>query len=517
MKLRRVIALTLSLLLVLALFAGCKERTNNDDKEKNGSDSELSAAEVINSCYEKMKTLQSCNSDLKVDADVKINQPDMNMELVLNADLIGGMHTDPRDFHYAGTVKMSSGDMMDEEMAVEVIGKTEDGKLAIYTWTDDDDQFIRNELDLEEADVDPAKYLEAVKKLNWTMKTEDNAYVLSYTLTAEDSRMLYEEAMRLAKEQDESLEIPDEMPDMSGFLEGVKLSATVDKGRMYLTSMDMDLSAVLTGDLPKQLLGAFFAMSGEDAELDLSGSTCTVSFKFRDFDAAAEINAPENYVNADEWQFDDDDWDDWDDEEDEDDEDDDDDDDDGAYNWNTLKALDDTITIGDETIAVTKITVRDLVDAGWEVADAYLLDEDLTDAETVPAGESAVVVMIPAGCEGKDPAIEVGVFNSLGQDADYLDCPVLALSVNDIVNRGEFDQMMEFTTGYGFGYGDNIKDAFDAVGETSNEMYAEDEDDYSIYNWVTEAGDSMNVYTDYDGTIRAIVYVFDGLYADEED
>lgn len=494
MKNRRTLAILLALVMVLALFAGCKNRT--EDKNKNGA--ELTAADVVKNCYEKMKGLKSCNSDITVDADIHMSQDGMNMDITADADLTGGMHTDPADFHYAGTVKLDAGEGS-EEIALDVIGKTEDGKLALYYWTDMDDQYTRQEVEIEKSDVNVDAYVDLAKDLAWEMETTDSSYVLTYTLTKEDSKKIYNEAMRLAQQSDEDFEIPEDMPDMSGIFEGLKFTLTVDKERMYLTALDLDLSAVLTGQMPDIISMFFGALGGEDVNIDLTGSTCCVNVKFRDFDAAADISAPENYVDADDWDidFDDDGFDD-------------------DFDWDVgepLEILDDSLTVGDFSFNASEVTVRDLLDAGWTVKEAYdyETEEDLEDSgNMVAAGCIGVVNMIPAGWTGEDEAMGIAVANATDADVSYLDCPVYSLHLNlTPVLWGDFDSAVPFTTGYGVGCGDDIQKAIEVIGEPYNTMEAEDEDDYGVYAWVTEDGATMALITDYSGTIRAVQYMFD--------
>lgn len=496
MKNRRTLAILLALVMVLALFAGCKNRT--EDKNKNAA--ELTAADVVKNCYEKMKGLKSCNSDITLDADIHLSQDGMNMDIAADADLTGGMHTDPMDFHYAGTVKLDAGETGSEEIALDVIGKTEDGKLALYYWTDTEDQYTRQEVEIEESDVNVDAYVDLAKDLAWEMKTTDSSYVLTYTLTKEDSGKIFDEAIRLAKEQDNDLEVPEEFEDMKGLLEGLKFTLTVDKERMYLTALDLDLSAVLTGQMPDIISMFFGAFGDEEVNIDLTGSTCCVNVKFRDFDAAAEINAPENYVDADDWDidFDDDDY------------------DDDDWDWDigeTLEALDDSVTVGDFSFYASEVTVRDLLDAGWTVKEAYdseSFDDLESSGNMIAPGSIGVINLVPAGWTGEDEAMSIETANATDADVSYLDCPVYSLDLNyTAVLWGDYESNVPFSTGYGVGYGDDIQKAIEAIGEPFSTMEAEDEDDYGVYVWVTEDGATMGLITDYSGTIRGVQYTFD--------
>ena len=492
---KKTIALLLCLVLALSLFAGCKDGKNS--KAENGDTQKtLTPAEILKTATEKMQALKSWNGDLTLDADIHLATNGTKMDLAVDANLIGGMHTDPLDFHYAGTVAIDAmGE--NEEIALELIGKTEDGKLALYTWTDDEDQFTRQELELDEAKLDTQKYLDAAQELDWSMETTDTSYVLSYTLTKEDSKKIYDEAMKLAQEQDEDFELPEDMADLSGMLEGMKIQLTVDKERMYLTEANVDLSAILTGDFPKLVFGMYMMMGGgDDVDIDLTGSTCIVNVKFRDYDAAAEIKAPENYVDADDWS----DWEDWDDE---------DWDDQDWQTGNILDSLDDTMTVEGVTFHAKDITPRELMDQGWVVVAAmdHFSEEALDEDALLAPGEGAEVFMAPADWNGElDEVLDLELNNYGEEDVSYLDCAPTAVYVNfNSVYLADVDQVVDFTVAEGISYGSSIDEAIEKLGDPH---YTIEMDNVNYYYWAAEDGTTFCLMPDDDGIVRSAEYLF---------
>ncbi len=504
---KRTLAIILSLLLVLSLFAGCRDskRTKKDDEPEK---KELTASEVIKAAEEKMKTVKSLNMDLNLDAKINMAAEGTTINAAANADFTGGMHTDPLDFHLAGSVKLDAEEMgASEEIALDVIGITEDGKLAVYGWTDEDDEYTRDEIDLSEVKIDTEQYLNSLQNLDWQMETNDAGYVLSRTLTKEDSEKLFDEAMKVVKENAEELEIPDEVNEFKDILEGVKLAVTVQKDTMYITGVDVDMTSLFSGALPQLIAGFALAGGGDEMpEIDFTGSALTLSLKCRDFDAVPEIKAPENYTDSSDWE----DWDDGDD----------DDDDDWDWDLGYLDAIDLNLTLGEMNLDVAEITVRDLLSAGWEIEEAYETENygDFEDVgEMLAPGARGVIELIPAGWEGEETPLEISVSNQTDAEVSYLDCPVCTLEINDnMLLWGEYDHVQEFVTGYGVGYGDNIQDAIAALGEPYMTMEAQNENDYGMYDWVTEDYICLELSTDYDGVIRAVHYLIQDRVPDNQ-
>ncbi len=310
---KRIIALLLSLLLVLALFTACrktdaKSKGKDGDNEEstaapggdaqNGDDTQTGqsqvtpgegndpddggdsdAAAVWAEVQDAMQEIKSLELEYDVPMELTISMGGLKSSMSIHANMIVESKYEPTATHTRGTVGMN---LLGEEQEVEteLYQFYEDGNLVTYTWDPQQETFIRTvEEDVEDPGVKPAGTF-TDEEYQWTMEETDDAYVLTCELTEDQMEKLFSS---IGDASSTSFPV-----DITQTAEPVVIHVTVNKQTMLIDQITTDLSSIVT---------AAYAASEEMEGIDVTADA-PVTFTFRRYNEIGEITAPTNYVEG---------------------------------------------------------------------------------------------------------------------------------------------------------------------------------------------------------------------------
>lgn len=310
---KRIIALLLSLLLVLALFTACR-KTDAKSKDKDSDNEESTAASggdaqsgddtqsgqsqvtpgdgndpddggdpeaaaVWAEVQDAMSEVESMELEYDVPVDLTINMGGLKSNASIHVNMIVETRTEPTATHTKGTIGTSLFGA-EQEVETELYQFYEDGNLVSYTWDPQQETFIRTvEEDVEDPGANPTENF-TEEEYQWTMEETDDAYVLTCELTEEQMEKLFSS---IGDASSTSLPV-----DITQTAEPVVIHMTVNKQTMLIEQITMDLSSVVT---------AAYAASEEMEGIDVTADA-PVTFTFRRYNEIGEITAPTNYVEG---------------------------------------------------------------------------------------------------------------------------------------------------------------------------------------------------------------------------
>ena len=315
---KRIIALLLSLIMVLALFSGCQEKNKASDKtgkedaegkgeektpqpsqntsrvegdesdpdtEDPGNDTPDSSAGALDEKQIRervgaaMDGVTSVEMVYNVPLEATISTSGFSMTYTMNMDFVIETILEPEATHLTGTVSLSfMGN--EQEMHVEAYKFTEDDTEISYTWDESAQTFYRTVEPKTETESEVPGVGMIEDEHEWTVEEHENEYILSCKMTEEDMKTVFSSLDGSA----EGVFSFDELSET----EPLVIYMTVDKDTMLVKDMSIDLSSVFVNALK----------SNEQMEsFDIEGS-CPATFTFRNYNEVEPFSPPTNYVDG---------------------------------------------------------------------------------------------------------------------------------------------------------------------------------------------------------------------------
>ena len=259
---KRKLALSLVLVLLIGLLAGCK----TEQKMM------LSKDEVLAGVSQDMKSLKSCTFTAKLDMLISLSYMGESQSAAVSIDAKGEYTSEPKAIHYIANL-----DADGEEQYGEAYLFMQETETVSYTREDPNGAFNWNVKESDPKTVSEQQSGSPLTTLDWQMEIADDRYILTHTLTEEDSKSL----MAVVGSVDALNELfsMDGLVDTESGLAGVKLTMEVNSDLQLLS---------LSADFTPLVSAAIQIAPG----LDTTGTRAVLSFTLDNHNSAIQITPP---------------------------------------------------------------------------------------------------------------------------------------------------------------------------------------------------------------------------------
>lgn len=258
---KKKIAISLILVLVLSLFAGCKSEPKMN----------LTKEEVLSGVSENMRSLKSVTFAAKLDMQIAMSYMGEADSAVVQIDANGEYSGDPQALHFTADLN-ADGDKQYGEAYLFF----REGETVSYTRSSPDGAFEQSVKKAKQSSS--TKSVAPLSDLDWQMETADDRYILTHTLTEEDSKALMA-ALGGVEDLNELLSMDGLVNSDSG-LAGVALTMEVSP-ELQLLGMSADFTPLVSQ--------AFQLMPG----IDTTGTRAVLSLTMDNHNSAIVIEPPE--------------------------------------------------------------------------------------------------------------------------------------------------------------------------------------------------------------------------------
>ena len=490
---KRVCSLLLCLVLVLSLFAGCKSGQSTESTQTEAvvttTERPMTAEEVLFAAVERLKAAKSLAANLEMTAhfDRKLDreQDSFSLRISLPAELT----LEPVACHGAGSTTITE-DGSSENAGFEVYLFVENGKLVLYGKGQEDKRFERIETELPA--VDQSLIVDHLSSVAWEMTEQGDSFVLSHTVSAEESRQKMDRALAnigeaLAPISDE-LEETALLDGLRDLLKDARFTLTVDRESMELR----ELTAELSEGINAFLQSLFTEMAPEDRESAASidcSLNCTL--QLHGYDSVAPITAPTDYEDLGALQ------------------------DmipgfgssmDGPF-ANAPEQLDDSYSLEGWSFRLSETTLRAFTDRGWVIRDdIQAFPEDAVPGQdrSIPGGTEVLLYLYREAADAERAPLWLMAVNTGETAADYLDCPICGISINEdpdyeLLKEGALD----FTGPEGIARSMSREEVEERLGKPENGMYDETR---SASYYLSSHGEMLCLLFDEAGLLGGLFY-----------
>lgn len=432
---KRILSVLICLALTLALFAGCQSSTSIVPRV-----TPMTAEDVFEAMKKQLEPVRSFAMDLDAEFGLTVNveEPE-TIELRLRVP--GELILSPFAWHAKGTVAGKMTGELGEQIDLEFYALDEEGKLAIYVASDQED-FVRLEMDMPGKEDERQTEWE---ELSWELQTEENEYVLTHVFTEEEAKAFQEKFGDAVKvTQSETLEEMKELYDglLQDVLTGFRIELRVDRSSMELRKLRLDLSEPFEAVIDRILstVGSAYPTDGTETQFEDIVQNCRMVLEasFHDYDSVAPIAAPTDYEDMGDlkqWLSSSADI-------------------PGGDDFDVgpmLDELDDQFRLEDCSFCLSEVTPRDFETWGWTASVDHSFDypvEDYDDEEAssdpepadaagspdddriLEPGETCDLMLTREGDDVERPFIELDVVNISNEPMSCFDCKITQISIN---------------------------------------------------------------------------------------
>lgn len=299
---KKYLSLLLVVVLILSIFVGCKKDDNKPTPQKNPENQtpvvtekpvvkELTSKEILTKSKEAMENVKSLSLGINSDINIKATKDDVDVSFPIKIALSFDLIKEPM------AVKMLIDlNVANQAQTISAYVIQDGDKTYSYTYDETTEKFIREEVLTEEKQTDPTEILNKIFEeyagWDWEKEENDNSYVLKHTMNASDMQKLIEILKNFSEEE----QAVDMDVDLSEVKE-IPIAITVDKETFQVKELSFDLSKLID-DLMQSLMG----MADTETKIEISNSTIVI--KISNVNKVDKIEAPENWVSADDVDID---------------------------------------------------------------------------------------------------------------------------------------------------------------------------------------------------------------------
>ena len=275
---KKLIAMLLVVMMIATMFAGCKKAPAPEKPSEEPSVSEVpeqepeeepkTAKEILDEVYANTKEEESFSLEMLMKVVMEVSMEGTKMSTEIN--MVGNIDSQ-RDPEIArATMKMS---FMGQNQESESFTVREGDDYYNYLKAEDSDVYTRSKLDEKPDGINIEKSQEEFQKIDWDVEETDSEYILSKTLTKEDSDKLTTMSENVGS-----------IASDSNNLAGCKMKLTVEKDSMLIKEVEMDMVTLMKDQ--------FGEMEGANVEI-----TEAVMKMTYDFDKEFTLEVPKNVVD----------------------------------------------------------------------------------------------------------------------------------------------------------------------------------------------------------------------------